>query len=87
MKKALPILVLVLFLLSIAGMAVAGSKVVGKVESLVIVVADEKSGAEKKVNCGKGCKIKRMTNIKPGTNVTIELKGKKTVIRKAVAGC
>ena len=87
MKKALTILVLVLFLLSIAGMAVAGSKVVGKVKSLVIVVADEKSGAKKKVNCGKGCKIKKRTNIKPGTKVTIESKGKKTVIRKAVAGC
>jgi hypothetical protein len=87
MKRVLAVIVMSLLIMAAAGMAFAGGKIVGKVKSLIIMVDDEKTGKVQKVDCGKNCLVKKRTNLKPGTKVTIEAKGKRLVVRKAVAGC
>ncbi len=89
MKKVISLILVALFISASLVSVVAAEKIVGEIKSIKVTLADEKSGADKTITCGDGgekCKIKK-GSLKPGNKVTVEPKGGKLVIRKAVAGC
>jgi hypothetical protein len=89
MKKFITILLIALFIVSLAGVAMA-EKMKGKITSMAITL--EEGGKKEVIECGKGCDVKTKLDTEGKTDVTIEYKdagGKKeaTAVRRAVAGC
>jgi hypothetical protein len=90
MKKLIPILLIISLFVGVTGL-LGADKIVGTLKSIVkegdtvksVVVNDGK--ADQTVSCANGCDVK--AGVAEGANVTVEVKPKGTVIRKAVAGC
>ncbi|MBF0606864.1 MAG: hypothetical protein SFH39_15550 [Candidatus Magnetobacterium sp. LHC-1] len=92
--KKLTAMMLVVSLFVTVTVLIASDKISGKVKSVVkkgdavesVVVTDKKSGKDVTVSCGAGeCEVK--TPVSEGTEITVQDKDGKKVIRKAVAGC
>lgn len=86
MKRFVIVLLIALFVISLAGVAMSADKMKGKITHMEITLED---GGKKQIfSCGKGCDVKTKLDTEGKNDVTIESNGKEaTVIRRAVQGC
>ncbi|MBF0565868.1 MAG: hypothetical protein HQK89_11540 [Nitrospirae bacterium] len=92
MKKLIPILLIISLFVGVTGL-LGADKIVGTLKSIVKEGSDVKSvvvndgKADQTVTCTKESPCDVKAGVAEGAKVTVEVKPKGKVIRKAVAGC